>query len=133
MKASYKILVLNGPNLNMTGIREPSVYGASTLTDLNNAISEAAATSPFPSAGAETLSEALCAPAEASDAGVLPAQPVSRPRAIARARIKENVVFFCVQIAKNALFVSCSDTFIRNCFSNYISISLIDYLVLRCK
>lgn len=43
MKASYKILVLNGPNLNMTGIREPSVYGASTLTDINNAISEAAA------------------------------------------------------------------------------------------
>ena len=30
-----KILIMNGPNLNMTGIRKKNVYGAQTLDDIN--------------------------------------------------------------------------------------------------
>ena len=33
-----KILVLNGPNINMLGIREPDVYGKETYKDLQNLI-----------------------------------------------------------------------------------------------
>lgn len=35
-----KILIMNGPNLNMTGIRKTNVYGAETLADINNQLKE---------------------------------------------------------------------------------------------
>jgi 3-dehydroquinate dehydratase II len=37
-----KILVLNGPNLNLLGQREPAVYGTATLGDVETACREAA-------------------------------------------------------------------------------------------
>lgn len=38
-----RILVLHGPNLNMTGFREPEVYGLKTLEDIDAQIQKTAA------------------------------------------------------------------------------------------
>ncbi|WP_347251430.1 type II 3-dehydroquinate dehydratase [Legionella sp.] len=53
-----KILVLNGPNLNRLGLREPSVYGSTTLEEVNARLSKQAKASGFELNSKQSNSEA---------------------------------------------------------------------------
>ena len=47
MTAPRRLLLVNGPNLNLLGIREPEVYGHATLTDVERLVTDAAARHGF--------------------------------------------------------------------------------------
>lgn len=39
---SSRVLIINGPNLNLLGAREPAIYGGRTLADIESELSEVA-------------------------------------------------------------------------------------------
>jgi 3-dehydroquinate dehydratase-2 len=66
-----RILVLNGPNLNLLGVREPGVYGTATLAEIEAAVRRLAAELRFVQHNGEgALVEALHAARAWADASV---------------------------------------------------------------
>lgn len=47
MNAVRTLLLVNGPNLNLLGTRQPAIYGYDTLADVERIVSEAAAANGF--------------------------------------------------------------------------------------
>lgn len=52
-----KVLVLNGPNLNRLGSREPEIYGSADFAELTNSVTKAAAARGIESQVRQTNSE----------------------------------------------------------------------------
>lgn len=52
-----KILVINGPNLNLLGEREPNIYGGDSLSSINEALGARAAEMGFETAFFQSNSE----------------------------------------------------------------------------
>jgi 3-dehydroquinate dehydratase-2 len=58
MSGSKQLLLLNGPNLNLLGTREPGIYGATTLPEIEGRLQERAASAGAKLATYQSNSEA---------------------------------------------------------------------------
>lgn len=47
MSSARRLLLVNGPNLNLLGVREPGIYGTETLADVERITADAAAARGF--------------------------------------------------------------------------------------
>lgn len=47
MTTSRRLLLVNGPNLNLLGTREPEIYGRETLADVERLVTETATARGF--------------------------------------------------------------------------------------
>ncbi|MFM9644455.1 type II 3-dehydroquinate dehydratase, partial [Streptomyces turgidiscabies] len=47
MSEPRRLLLVNGPNLNLLGTREPAIYGHETLADVEGLVAETAAARGF--------------------------------------------------------------------------------------
>ncbi len=59
MTTARRLLLVNGPNLNLLGTREPEIYGTATLADVERIASEAAAIHGFEMRAVQSNHEGL--------------------------------------------------------------------------
>ncbi len=59
MTAPRRILLVNGPNLNLLGVREPGVYGTATLADVERVTAAAAAEFGFETTAVQSNHEGV--------------------------------------------------------------------------
>jgi 3-dehydroquinate dehydratase II len=130
MTTKFNILVLNGPNLNMLGKREPSIYGSLSLTEimtnLANIASEANVLLSHKQSNAEhTLIDEIHASYEKVDFIIInPAAFTHTSVAIRDALLSVNVPFIEVHLSN----VHARETFRQHSYLSDIAVGVISGL-----